>query len=259
MNLIYMHSHDTGRHIQPFGHAIPTPHLQRLAEQGVLFRQAHCAGPTCSPSRAALLTGQFAHSCGMLGLAHRGFTINDYSHTLGRLLRERGYHTAIAGGQHVARVPFADPAVELGYDHWLNQDLDERGEARESGIVPAVERFFEDPPQGPFFLDVGFTETHRNGRGFGAGDGVLDDRTVRVPPGLPDTPHTRRDMADFIASAQTLDEKIGLVLRALEESGLAENTLVFYTTDHGIAFPGMKCNLTDDGIGVSLIASGPPT
>ena len=57
-NILYIHSHDTGRYVQPYGHAIPTPHIQRLAEEGVLFRKAFCAAPTCSPSRASLLTGQ---------------------------------------------------------------------------------------------------------------------------------------------------------------------------------------------------------
>jgi len=56
-NILYLHSHDTGRYIQPYGHAVPTPNMQKLAEEGVLFRKAFCAGPTCSPSRAALLTG----------------------------------------------------------------------------------------------------------------------------------------------------------------------------------------------------------
>ena len=73
-NIIYIHSHDTGRYIQPYGHAVETPNLQKLAEQGVLFRQAFTANPTCSPSRAALVTGEAPHSNGMLGLAHRGFS-----------------------------------------------------------------------------------------------------------------------------------------------------------------------------------------
>ena len=77
-NILYIHSHDTGRYIQPYGHAVPTPHLQKLAEQGTLFRNAHTVAPTCSPSRAGLLTGIYPHQNGMLGLAHRGFNLNDY-------------------------------------------------------------------------------------------------------------------------------------------------------------------------------------
>ena len=47
-NILYLHSHDTGRYVQPYGHSVPTPNIQRLADQGLLFRQAFCAAPTCS-------------------------------------------------------------------------------------------------------------------------------------------------------------------------------------------------------------------
>lgn len=76
-NILYIHSHDTGRRIQPYGHAIATPSLQQLAEEGVLFRQNFCVNPTCSPSRAALLTGNYPHENGMTGLAHRGWSLNN--------------------------------------------------------------------------------------------------------------------------------------------------------------------------------------
>src|SRR3954454_1580030 len=77
-NILYIHSHDTGRYLPPYGHAAPTPNLKKLAAEGVLFRRAFSAAPTCSPSRSALLTGQFPHQNGMIGLAHRGFAMNDY-------------------------------------------------------------------------------------------------------------------------------------------------------------------------------------
>ena len=66
-NILYIHSHDTGRYIQPYGHNVPTPNLQRLAEEGVLFRQAFSVAPTCSPSRAGLVTGMCAHSACFFG------------------------------------------------------------------------------------------------------------------------------------------------------------------------------------------------
>src|SRR5579859_5732051 len=78
LNIVYIHSHDSGRYLQPYGHAVPTPNIQRLASEGMLFRRAFSAAPTCSPSRSALLTGQCPHQNGMLGLAHRGFALNDY-------------------------------------------------------------------------------------------------------------------------------------------------------------------------------------
>src|SRR5581483_2766702 len=110
-NILYIHSHDTGRYVQPYGHAVDTPNIQRLAEDGVLFRQAFCTAPTCSPSRASLLTGQYAHSAGMLGLAHRGFALHDYRQHLLHTLRKVGYYSARVGEEHIARVPGT-----VGYD-----------------------------------------------------------------------------------------------------------------------------------------------
>src|SRR5262245_56259592 len=82
MNILYLSSRDAGRYLSPFGHPVPTPNLKKLASEGILFRNAFSAAPTCSPSRASLLTGQCAHQNGMLGLAHRGFSLDDYRHHL---------------------------------------------------------------------------------------------------------------------------------------------------------------------------------
>jgi hypothetical protein len=103
-NILYLHSHDTGRYVQPYGYAIATPHIQALAEEGVLFRKAFCAAPTCSPSRASLLTGQHAHTSGMLGLAHRGFSLTTYQQHLLYTLRKEGYQSALIGEEHRPKI-----------------------------------------------------------------------------------------------------------------------------------------------------------
>ena len=131
-NIVYLHSHDTGRYVQPMGHSVPTPNLQRLAEQGVLFRQAFCAAPTCAPSRAALLTGQSAHSSGMLGLAHRGFALTDYAQHLVTSLNATGYRTILAGMQHVAAGE--DGPEVIGYDEELVLGRGETGSRAASPI-----------------------------------------------------------------------------------------------------------------------------
>src|SRR5260370_32174052 len=113
-NILYIHWHDTGRYVQPYGHAVPTPNIQRLAEQGVLFRKAFSAASTCSPSRAALLTGQAPHSSGMLGLAHLGFALHDYHQHLLHTLRKAGYQSVLIGMQHIAP---ANNVGIIGYDH----------------------------------------------------------------------------------------------------------------------------------------------
>jgi arylsulfatase A-like enzyme len=243
-NILYIHSHDTGRYVQPYGYAIPTPNIRRLAEQGVLFRQAFCAAPTCSPSRAALLTGQCAHSSGMIGLAHRGFSLRDYKQHILHTLRTVGYESTLIGVQHVAKTPDV-----IGYGRIVKVQ-----NHRVEHVVPAAVDFLNHAPSQPFFLSVGFSETHREFAGPGPTE---DPRTCRPPHPIPDTPQTRRDMAAFKASARIFDQGVGAVLDALDANGLREDTLVICTTDHGIAFPGMKCNLTDHGIGVMLIMRGP--
>lgn len=243
-NIIYLHSHDTGRYIQPYGVPVPAPNLQKFANQGVLFRQAFSGAPTCSPSRAALLTGQCAHSSGMLGLAHRGFSLTDYKQHLVHTLRTAGYHSTLAGIQHVAK----DPNI-IGYDEILKSAPN-----RVAQVAPAAVQFLRNAPKKPFFLDAGFFETHREFHPAGPGE---DERFCQPPGPNPDTPQTRRDMAQYKASARVLDTGIGEVLQALESTGLADNTLVIITTDHGIAFPAMKCNLTNHGTGVNLMLRGP--
>ena len=242
-NILYLHSHDTGRFVQPYGYGIPTPRIQGLAEQGVLFRQAFCAAPTCSASRACLLTGQYAHSNGMLGLAHRGWSLNDYRHHIVHSLRDAGYRSALIGEQHVSKRP-----DEIGYDRVIKIDTH-----RVDDVAPVTVDLLRDPPGKPFFLSVGFFETHREFFEPLPGDELY----VKPPPNLPDTAETRRDMASYVASARSLDRGVGAVLDALERYGHADNTLVICTTDHGIAFPGAKATMTDRGLGVLLIMRGP--
>jgi N-sulfoglucosamine sulfohydrolase len=243
-NILYIHTHDIGRYVQPYGYAIPTPNLQALAEEGVLFRQAFCANPTCSASRAALLTGSYPHNNGMTGLAHRGWALNDYRQHIVHTLRDAGYTTVLAGVQHVASHHQGEPWKTIGYDRWLGND-----NAEELAVA-----YLESKPQAPFFLAVGFSDTHRE---FGQVTDAADPRYCRAPEPLPDTPETREDMARFVTSAREVDAKMGRVFDALKRTGLADNTLVICTTDHGIAFPKMKCNLTAGGIGVMLIMRGP--
>jgi N-sulfoglucosamine sulfohydrolase len=242
-NILYVHSHDTGRYVQPYGFGIPTPRIQGLAEQGILFRQAFCAASTCSAARACLLTGQYAHTNGMLGLAHRGWSLHDYTHHVVHTLRDVGYHSTLIGEQHISKRPDV-----IGYDRVVKIPT-----TRVDDVAPVTIDILRNAPSEPFFLSVGFFETHREFFPAVAGD----EHYVRPPANLPDTAETRADMAAFTASARSLDRGVGAVLDALDDTGLARNTLVICTTDHGVAFPGAKATMSDRGIGVMLILRGP--
>jgi N-sulfoglucosamine sulfohydrolase len=229
--------------VQPYGYQVPTPNIQLLADQGILFRQAFCAAPTCSGSRASLLTGRYCHNNGMLGLAHRGWALNDYGQHWVHPLRSAGYHSRLIGEQHVSD----DPEV-IGYDDVIEVESHHAGD-----VAPIAIDAIRTAPE-PFFLSVGFFETHRS---FKAPTSVRDSLYSLPPPNLPDTPRTRHDMAAFKASARSLDQGIGAVLNGLHEHGLAERTLIICTTDHGLAFPGAKATLFDRGLGVMLLMRGP--
>ena len=243
-NIVLIVSHDTGRYLQPYGHQMVTPNIQRLADQGLLFRQAFAAAPVCSPSRAAMLTGRWPHCNGMLGLAHRGFGLADPSQHILHTLRDAGYWTAMVGEQHVSAHP-----EELGYDLVGHADT-----TQVHDVAPAAVALLRDRPREPFFLSVGFFETHRD---YFEPTSVRDALYSLPPANLPDTPVTRRDMAAFKQSARALDHGVGAVLGALDEQGIADETIVILTTDHGIPFPGAKATLSDRGLGVTLIVRGP--
>jgi len=242
-NIIYVHSHDTGRYVQPYGHHVLTPNIQLLADQGITFRRAFCAAPTCSGSRAALLTGQHCHNNGMTGLAHRGWRLNDYSQTLVHPLKRAGYRTILVGEQHISR----DPHV-IGYDEVIELK-DNYAKRVAPSALGALGRTRE-----PFFMSVGFFETHRD---YAAPTSVRDSLYSLPPENLPDTAITRSDMAAYKESVRSLDQGIGALLNGLHASGLADNTLVICTTDHGLAFPKAKATLYDAGIGVMLLIRGP--
>src|SRR4051812_48183612 len=175
----------------------------------------------------------------MLGLAHRGYRLADYDHHLVHTLRAAGYTSTLIGEQHVS----ADP-LDIGYDHVV-----ELRSHQASEVAPAAAKAIRET-DGPSFLSVGFFETHRD---FFEPTSVRDALYSLPPANLPDTPATRRDMAAYKASARALDQGVGTVLDAIED----DSSLVVFTTDHGLAFPGAKATLTDRGIGVLLIVRGP--
>lgn len=241
-NILLIISHDTGRHLGCYGRPVATPNLDRLAREGVLFTQAFCPAPQCCASRASLLTGRVPHRHGLIGLVHRGFRLRPDVPRLPALLARAGYATHLFGLQHEA-----PEAADLGYTHVHPAATTHCGD-----VAPLVAAFLTSRPTQPFFAAVGVFETHRP---FPASPGPWD--TVVVPAFLPDAPEIRRDIADLNLAVARLDAAVGQILAALDRAGLAERTLVLYTTDHGIAFPGAKATLFEPGIEIALIARGP--
>jgi N-sulfoglucosamine sulfohydrolase len=180
----------------------------------------------------------------MLGLAHRGWALDDYRQHWVHTLRRAGYRSTLIGEQHIS----VDPGV-IGYDEIVPVDSNHA-----EYVAPLTIEALRGAPSEPWFMSVGFFETHRD---FFAPTSVRDTLYSLPPANLPDVVATRKDVAAFKASARSLDQGIGAVLHALHDFGQVENTLVLCTTDHGVAFPGAKATLYDRGIGVMMLMRGP--
>ncbi|RJS88345.1 sulfatase [Candidatus Bathyarchaeota archaeon] len=242
-NILIIITHDTGRHLGCYGSGVDTPNLNKLAEEGVIFTNFFCTAPQCSPSRASLLTGRYPHNNGLIGLTHRGFRLNANELLLPNLLAQAGYSTYLFGFQHESPNPYS-----LGYQKIFkaksNSCLD---------VTPLVIDFLENNKlKKPFFMMIGFSETHRP---FPQYEGPVDN--IEGFPYLPDVEDVRRDIASLNILVRRVDEKIGEILRSLDEADLRDDTLVVFTTDHGVAFPGAKATLFDPGIEISMIMRGP--
>lgn len=246
-NLLILHAHDMGRYNSIYGHPLPTPNMARLARGGFVFNNAHCAAPTCSPSRAAMMTGLTAHENAVTGLTHRGWDMSDYNRHLAAHLGRSGYHTVLAGVQHEfadeSRAPYAEH-LPSPRSHTLTRDP--------AAATAAAEWLLQHRGNPPFFMWLGFFLPHVPFLPAAEGEEL---RCQSSP--LPDAPEIRADWADYAHSIARTDFCVGIVLDALREAELDRNTVVLLTTDHGIPFPGMKCSLTGHGTGVTLAIRDP--
>ena len=242
-NILVFICHDLGRYLGCYGvPGVRTPHIDAFAASALLFENSFCVAPQCSPSRAALWTGRYPHANGVVGLAHSGFA-NDLKpgeRHLAQILAANGYDTHLFGTQHEASSP-----ERCGY-----QQAHPRGSCAE--LATACCNFLaqrgSDAP--PFFAQIGFTEPHRP---FPHDVQKIDPDTVAMPPYLPDIPEVRTDMVDMEASVASVDKAFGRVLEALATEGVADDTVVVFTADHGIPFPLAKMSLYDAGIEVPLL------
>ena len=244
--IVYLHAHDSGRNLQPYGYPVATPHLQAFAEDAVMFRNAFAAAPGCSPSRSALLTGTYPHVNGVIGLAHRGFPLIQKQWHLAYQLREKGYRTVLCGMQHVWE---GDQHLAGYTDDIRPKDL--HAESVLPGAIAMLEQAVARDT--PLFLDVGFEEAHRPYHTAAPGEADY----AKPPFQFPDIPEIRQDTADMHASLRAFDDGAGALFAAMKRLGIYDNAFILVTTDHGLPMPAMKCSLGVYGTGVFLMLRGP--
>ena len=227
------------------GQNVATPNIERLASQGVVFNNAFLAMAMCNPCRTELYTGLYPArngSCWNHSAARKG------TRSIVHYLRNLGYRVGLAGKKHVAPpASFPFEAVPGLTGNCCHRD------PRFS--TDGIREFITRDRNQAFCLVVGLVHPHCP---WTVGDpGHFKPAKLHLPPNLADTKATRRDFAKYLAEVEVLDREVGQILKVLDQSGHAENTLVLFTSEQGAQFPGCKWTNYNTGVHTALIARWP--
>ncbi|NLX96200.1 MAG: sulfatase-like hydrolase/transferase [Rhodopirellula sp.] len=228
-----------------------TPHIDRLANESVRYTNAFATAPVCSPTRSCLITGVYATTLGTQRLRSQ-FPIPRRISGFPAYLREAGYYTTnnVKTDYNTSNEP---EIVRASWDacsgkaHWRN-----RGDGQPFFSV------FNDmvTHQGPTSV-FAYEEFQSKFQSKLAPDEIHDPATAPVPPYWPDTPITRRTVARYYDCITLMDKNVGRLLAEIDEAGLADETIVFFYSDHGAGLPRHKRLLLDSGMHVPLLIRFP--
>ncbi len=215
---------------------IQTPTFDFLANEGVLFENAFCSSPSCSPSRASILTGRYPHQNESAG--NLWSVMPDKFPNWVSLLEDAGYLTG------------------KNQKGWAPGDFKRGGYAQNPAgkDYPSFEAFLKEKKPGqPFSYWFGSTDPHRTyERNAGVKTGMKSENMI-VPGFLPDVECVRNDMMDYFFEIERFDRESGNIIQLLKQSGELENTLIVMTSDNGMPFPRAKANLYDYGTRMPLV------
>ena len=232
-----------------YGHPVArTPHLDRLAGDGVRFTHCYTTAPLCSPGRGAVMTGLYPHVSGVTRLVQGEeadrLSLNPDIWTFARGLRALGYECAAARKWHLSTAG----AIPHGFD----VEFPSRTTYLEQSVS-----FLDRRHDRPFCLYFCPTHTHRPYREHSGFEYTPDEVGECLPPYLKDTPQVRQHYAWYLSETSKMDHEIGQLLGALERSGEIDRTVVAFMTDHGPSMHRAKFSLYDWGTRSTLIFRGP--
>jgi len=236
-NILWITSEDNSPYLGCYGDPLAqTPHLDRLAAQGVRYRNAFANAPVCSAARTTLITGMYASS---LGAQHHrsSVAIPGQFKLYPEHLRAAGYYCS-----NNSKTDYNLAGARKIWDESSNQA-----------------HYQNRAPGQPFFAVFNFTSSHEGQVAPKPGKTRFRVPPEKIPltPYHPDTPVIRRDWANYYDQMTLMDAQVGKVLAELEQAGLADDTIVFYYGDHGGALPRGKRNIHDSGTRVPLILRFP--
>jgi N-sulfoglucosamine sulfohydrolase len=286
-NIVFAFADDWGRYASAYARfeakdslnaLISTPNFDRVAREGILFRNAFVPAPTCTPCRSAILSGRYFWQTGM-GAILQGAVWDESIPTYPLLLEQEGYHIgytykvwspglAVNAPYGAERTRY-EPAGNnyRSFSQFVTKMAPENGiEGSKQMLLDETRQnfdaFLEARPEGkPFCYWWGPTNTHRTWeRGSGKALWGLepDDLKGRLPDFLPDVHDIREDVCDYLGECLAVDAGLGVLIDRLEALGELDNTLLVVSGDHGIpGFPRAKCNLYNIGCEVALAARWP--
>ncbi len=286
-NILFLFADDWGKYASIYaevegagGHndAVRTPNFDRIAKEGVLFRNAHVSAPSCTPCRSALLTGQHFWRTNT-GAILRGAVWDASIPSFPLLLQDAGYHIGythkVWGPGTPSNSPFTREQAYTKHGGKFNQfsqnvtkavSEGESADEAKAALLEETRGNFQDflaaREEGePFSYWFGPTNVHRKWiKGSGKALWGIDPDSLKgkMPPFLPDVPEVREDLADYFGEIEAWDAGIGVILDELEKTGETDNTLIAISGDHGApGFPHGKCNLYGFGTNVPLSITGP--
>ena len=221
-----------------------TPHIDRLAAEGLRFEYAHVMVGNCFPGRNVMFTGRSSHS----NLVEGFYPIPQphYPHLVD-LMKEGGYFTGIFG-----KVNHSTPYTPYPWDLILGTNSKEKHHIKDANsyYLTTAEGISAANETGkPFCLLINVSDPHLPFYGWSRRQQIEDPylpsrlyspQEVPVPGYLPDTPKVRRELAHYYMSVRRADDCVGESLRALNDSGQANQTIVIFLSDHGMPFPFAK-------------------
>ncbi len=249
-----------------------TPAIDALAADGMVFRNAFATTASCSASRSVILSGLHNHKNGQFGHQHDFHKFSTFDNVaslaLPRVLAQSGYRTAQIGKYHVG------PEFVYRFDEYL--------QGQERNPVQMAEncrKFISAQDDRPFFLYFAVADPHRGGQDdetsklqfkpnlFGnkpmrrsypkVHETFFEPEDVIVPPFLSDTPETRAELAQYYQSCSRVDQGFAKLVEILKEAGVYDKTLIVFTSDHGMAFPGAKTTVYEAGLRVPFVVRNP--
>ena len=287
-NILFVFADDWGRYASCYkgldgrptiNDVITTPNVDRIAREGVLFKNAFVNAPSCTPCRSSLLTGRYFFNCNR-GAILNGAVWDDSIPAYPLMLRDSGYSI---GKSHKVWSPGTPADAPFGGQKYAYEKHGALAQHFSNNVAPMVKNgmsvtdarqkildqvrgnfddFLAAREQGkPWHYFFGPTTTHRTwikGSGKKLWGIEPDSLKGKLPKFLPDVPEVREDVADYLGECQAVDAFVGVLLKRLEETGEADHTLVVLSGDHGMpGVPSGKCNLYDMGVRVPLVMRVP--